>query len=320
MAAQSSVRPAARTVGPREGRRPREPGLAATPAAAAAAARLASWERAGPGTPPLLFLPSLPLSSEMTAPGAAAGAAPVLVALVAAALCGHQPLLGVSATLNSVLNSNAIKNLPPPLGGASGHPGSAVSVAPGILFDGANKYQTMDNYQVRRRAGGPGGRRRRDPGEVASGRKGVRTCGAEGTSGSFGDLLWGPWAAWRWERGGQKRAAMRLRVRAGGHLDAQEPHPLAAPFPQPYPCAEDEECGTDEYCASPARGGGSGAQVCLACRKRRKRCMRHAMCCPGNYCKNGECLGSLWTARTVPPLLTCGWEDAGSALSRLRGR
>lgn len=89
------------------------------------------------------------MSSAMKALGAV-GAAQVWVALVAAALCGHHPLLGVGATLNSVLNSNAIKNLPPPLGGASGHPGSAVSVAPGILYDGANKYQTIDNYQVRR--------------------------------------------------------------------------------------------------------------------------------------------------------------------------
>ncbi|MXQ80552.1 hypothetical protein E5288_WYG009049 [Bos mutus] len=139
----------------------------------------------------------------MTALGTA-GAARVLVALVAAALCGH-PLLGVSATLNFVLNSNAIKNLPRPLGGAAGHPGSAVSAAPGIPFEGGSKYQTIDNHQ-------------------------------------------------------------------------------------PYPCAEDEECSTDEYCASPTRG--ASAQICLACRKLRKRCMRHAMCCPGNHCKNGICMPS----------------------------
>lgn len=95
---------------------------------------------------------SLLSPSDMTALGAV-GAARVLVALVAAALCSH-PLLRVSATLNSVLvNSNAIKNLPPPLGGAAGHPGSAVSVAPGILYEGGNKYQTIDNYQVRRVSG-----------------------------------------------------------------------------------------------------------------------------------------------------------------------
>lgn len=77
------------------------------------------------------------------------GAARVLVALVAGAVCGHS-LLGVNATLNFVLSSNAIKNLPPPLGGAAGHPGSTASTAPGILYLGGNKYQTVDNYQVRR--------------------------------------------------------------------------------------------------------------------------------------------------------------------------
>lgn len=82
----------------------------------------------------------------------AVGPARVFVALVAAAVCGHS-LLGVSATLNLVLNSNAIKNVPPPLGGAAGHPGSPVSAAPGILYVGGNKYQTVDNYQVRRVSG-----------------------------------------------------------------------------------------------------------------------------------------------------------------------
>lgn len=82
-------------------------------------------------------------------------------------------------------------------------------------------------------------------------------------------------------------------------LGAQVPHPFPAPFPQPYPCAEDEECSADEYCASPTRG--AGAQICLACRKLRKRCMRHAMCCPGNHCKNGESGSSL--ADSNHPLL-----------------
>ncbi|CAK7314007.1 Dickkopf-related protein 1 [Vulpes lagopus] len=144
----------------------------------------------------------------MPAPGAP-GAARLLLALLAAALCG--PLRpGASAASNSVLHSNAIKNLPPALGGAAGHPGWAVSAAPGLAYEGGNKYQTLDSYQ-------------------------------------------------------------------------------------PYPCAEDEECSPEEYCASPGRAGGAGgagAPVCLACRKRRKRCMRHAMCCPGNYCKNGICMPS----------------------------
>lgn len=110
--------------------------------------------------------------------------------------------------------------------------------------------------------------------------------GAVGSSSSF----------WR---GGQKGTMMSPGV---WYLAAQVPHPLLAPFPQPYPCAEDEECSTDEYCASSTRGAGAGAQICLSCRKRRKRCMRHAMCCPGNYCKNGES-GSFLSDSNHPALV-----------------
>ncbi|XP_051968389.1 dickkopf-related protein 1-like isoform X2 [Xyrauchen texanus] len=52
---------------------------------------------------------------------------------------------------------------------------------------------------------------------------------------------------------------------------------------QPLICESDEECGDDEFCFL-SRG------VCLQCKKRRKRCIRDAMCCPGNHCSNGVCL------------------------------
>ncbi|XP_029818456.1 dickkopf-related protein 1 [Manacus vitellinus] len=55
---------------------------------------------------------------------------------------------------------------------------------------------------------------------------------------------------------------------------------------QPFPCAEDEDCGPEEFCGGAARGG--GAPLCLSCRRRRKRCLRDAMCCPGMTCSNGE--------------------------------
>lgn len=115
----------------------------------------------------------------MTALGTA-GAARVLVALVAAALCGH-PLLGVSATLNFVLNSNAIKNTPQ-MSGAAGHPGSAVSAAPGIPFEGVNKYH--DKHQVRRVL---------RIGNAATGPiwgRGRRTGCVRVVQGAFGNCLW----------------------------------------------------------------------------------------------------------------------------------
>ncbi|XP_053160295.1 dickkopf-related protein 1 [Hemicordylus capensis] len=60
---------------------------------------------------------------------------------------------------------------------------------------------------------------------------------------------------------------------------------------QPFACTGDEDCNADEFCSAPAQGAGiPGGQVCLACRRRRKRCLRDAMCCPGNYCSNGICV------------------------------
>ncbi|XP_006007709.1 dickkopf-related protein 1b isoform X1 [Latimeria chalumnae] len=55
-----------------------------------------------------------------------------------------------------------------------------------------------------------------------------------------------------------------------------------------YSCLDDDDCAHDEFCY----GSRFGAQVCLTCRKRRKRCLRDAMCCLGNYCSNGICMSS----------------------------
>ncbi|KAK2865954.1 hypothetical protein Q7C36_002010 [Tachysurus vachellii] len=57
---------------------------------------------------------------------------------------------------------------------------------------------------------------------------------------------------------------------------------LAIDTAQPLVCATDSECGREEFCLL-SRG------ACLQCRKRRKRCIRDAMCCPGNHCSNGVC-------------------------------
>ncbi|KAI4874267.1 hypothetical protein NFI96_028446 [Prochilodus magdalenae] len=47
-------------------------------------------------------------------------------------------------------------------------------------------------------------------------------------------------------------------------------------------CAVDSECSTSEFC-------NAARSVCMPCRKRRKRCARHAMCCSGSLCVNGVC-------------------------------
>lgn len=51
---------------------------------------------------------------------------------------------------------------------------------------------------------------------------------------------------------------------------------------QVYPCSNDKECSVGSYCHSPQQA----PSRCLTCRRRKKRCHRDAMCCPGNRCSN----------------------------------
>uniref|UniRef100_A0A8C3TT16 Dickkopf WNT signaling pathway inhibitor 1 n=1 Tax=Catharus ustulatus TaxID=91951 RepID=A0A8C3TT16_CATUS len=100
--------------------------------------------------------------------------------------------------------------------------------------------------------------------------------------GHTGDRWSGPSADWRGNTAGMEER---------GHSGIEASAPLIRPSPlsppQPFPCAEDEDCGPEEFCGGAARGG--GAPLCLGCRRRRKRCLRDAMCCPGMTCSNGLC-------------------------------
>ncbi|PIK40341.1 dickkopf-1 [Apostichopus japonicus] len=49
-------------------------------------------------------------------------------------------------------------------------------------------------------------------------------------------------------------------------------------------CYDDDECGRKHFCH-----GGEGHRSCVPCRKSRKRCHRHDMCCPGYTCQDGRC-------------------------------
>ncbi|KAJ8281074.1 hypothetical protein GJAV_G00063210 [Gymnothorax javanicus] len=55
---------------------------------------------------------------------------------------------------------------------------------------------------------------------------------------------------------------------------------------QVYPCSNDKECTVGSYCHSPQHAHAR----CLNCRKRKKRCNRDSMCCPGNRCSNYICI------------------------------
>ncbi|XP_016890593.1 dickkopf-related protein 2 isoform X2 [Cynoglossus semilaevis] len=55
---------------------------------------------------------------------------------------------------------------------------------------------------------------------------------------------------------------------------------------QVYPCSNDKECSLGSYCHSPQHA----PSRCLTCRRKKKRCHRDAMCCPGNRCGNYICV------------------------------
>ncbi|XP_037545957.1 dickkopf-related protein 2 [Nematolebias whitei] len=55
---------------------------------------------------------------------------------------------------------------------------------------------------------------------------------------------------------------------------------------QVYPCSNDKECSVGSYCDSPQQA----PSRCRTCRRRKKRCHRDAMCCPGNHCSNYICV------------------------------
>ncbi|XP_015245833.1 PREDICTED: dickkopf-related protein 2 isoform X1 [Cyprinodon variegatus] len=64
------------------------------------------------------------------------------------------------------------------------------------------------------------------------------------------------------------------------------PRKLRLPQQQVYPCSNDKECSVGSYCHSPQHA----PSRCLSCRRRKKRCHRDAMCCPGNRCSNYICV------------------------------
>ncbi|KAK2519902.1 Dkk2 [Columba guinea] len=51
-----------------------------------------------------------------------------------------------------------------------------------------------------------------------------------------------------------------------------------------YPCTNDKECEVGRYCHSPHQA----MSACMLCRRKKKRCHRDGMCCPGNRCNNGH--------------------------------
>ncbi|XP_034532625.1 dickkopf-related protein 2-like isoform X2 [Notolabrus celidotus] len=55
-----------------------------------------------------------------------------------------------------------------------------------------------------------------------------------------------------------------------------------------YQCMSDLECREGSYCHAPTKGPAHSR--CQNCRRRKRRCHRDGMCCPGNHCSNNICV------------------------------
>ncbi|XP_061816508.1 dickkopf-related protein 2-like [Nerophis lumbriciformis] len=53
-------------------------------------------------------------------------------------------------------------------------------------------------------------------------------------------------------------------------------------------CISDLECSEGSYCHAPSKGPTHSR--CQTCRRRKRRCHRDGMCCPGNRCSNSACV------------------------------
>ncbi|MBN3303139.1 dickkopf-related protein 2 [Amia ocellicauda] len=95
---------------------------------------------------------------------------------------------------------------------------------------------------------------------------------------------------------------------------------------QVYPCSNDKECTVGSYCHTPHHA----PSRCLACRRKKKRCHRDNMCCPGNRCSNYICvpLADTVLAPHIPAIegpskigpfssKDKGWPKGGKAQSKL---
>ncbi|KAL6487831.1 hypothetical protein MHYP_G00044570 [Metynnis hypsauchen] len=92
---------------------------------------------------------------------------------------------------------------------------------------------------------------------------------------------------------------------------------------QMYPCSSDKECSVGSYCHSPQHA----PSRCLSCRRRKKRCHRDAMCCPGNRCSNYICIpfSESLLSPHISPLeehnklssKDKGWKRSGKAQAKL---
>ncbi|XP_072314802.1 dickkopf-related protein 2-like [Eucyclogobius newberryi] len=79
-----------------------------------------------------------------------------------------------------------------------------------------------------------------------------------------------------------------------------------------YQCMSDLECREGSYCHSSPKGHAHSR--CHSCRRRKRRCHRDGMCCPGNNCSNNICVADAdsFVSQRIP--------DTGGSMSSLASK
>nr|XP_046236125.1 dickkopf-related protein 2-like isoform X2 [Scatophagus argus]XP_046236126.1 dickkopf-related protein 2-like isoform X2 [Scatophagus argus] len=67
-----------------------------------------------------------------------------------------------------------------------------------------------------------------------------------------------------------------------------------------YQCMSDLECSEGSYCHASTKGPAHSR--CQTCRRRKRRCHRDGMCCPGNRCSHNVCVPDVdsFVSQTIP--------------------
>lgn len=99
-------------------------------------------------------------------------------------------------------------------------------------------------------------------------------------TGACGDRVW----TWRWVTPPRSASIhlpsiCQLSYRHSSHW-------RLASSAQLYQCMSDLECREGSYCHTPAKGPAHSR--CQTCRRRKRRCHRDGMCCPGSRCSHSK--------------------------------
>ncbi|XP_027001630.1 dickkopf-related protein 2 [Tachysurus fulvidraco] len=95
-------------------------------------------------------------------------------------------------------------------------------------------------------------------------------------------------------------AAAPTHPGSAAHVPAKKANVPVQVYSIESQCSSDKDCAVSSYCHSSQHA----PSRCVTCRRKKKRCHRDAMCCPGNRCSNFICVPFPENLKThhIPPV------------------